>query len=323
MTSEKETAIELLEACNRRSFVRRAGLAGMAGVLAPATASLFTSRAQAAPLVPSLETDVAILNFALNLEYLEAEFYIYAVTGGGISDNGGSTAGGDGTGGGSVVIKANPKVPFSDSTIAGYAAEIAQDELNHVKFLQTALNDAGNFAVPAPNLNLLDSFNTLGNLALGMDFDPFASDLNFLLGAFIFEDVGVSAYHGGAPLIFTKAYLAAAASILAVEAFHASEVRTILYAMSQTAGAPIDIIKAVGAISDLRDMVDVANQGNKKDQGIFTNGAANIVPADANSVAFARTTTQVLRIVYGMGTAYEATPTPGLFFPNGLNGTIK
>ncbi len=324
MISEKQTAVELLEACNRRSFVRRASLAGMAGVLAPAAASLFApQQATAATPTPSVETDVAILNFALNLEYLEAEFYLHAVTGSGIAANGGSTSGGDGTPGGTVTVKANPQVPFTDSVVAGYAAEIAQDEANHVKFLQTALNDAGNFAVAEPNINLLDSFNTLGNLALGMNFDPFASDLDFLLGAFIFEDVGVSAYHGGAPLIFTKAYLAAAAAILAVEAFHASEVRTILYNMSQTGTAPIDIIDTVKKISDLRDMVDVANQGNKKDQGIFTNGAANIVPADANSVAFARTTTQVLRIVYGMGTTYQGKPTPGLFFPNGMNGTIK
>ncbi len=324
MTSEKATAIELLEACNRRSFVRRAGLAGMAGVLAPAAASLFTPQhAKAAAPTPSVETDVAILNFALNLEYLEAQFYLYAVTGGGIEDNGGSTAGGDGTSGGSVVIKDSPQVPFSDSVVAGYAAEIAQDELNHVTFLQSALNAAGNFAVAQPDLNLLDSFNTLGNLALGMDFDPFADDLSFLLGAFIFEDVGVSAYHGGAPLIFTKAYLAAAAGILAVEAFHASEVRTILYGMSQTGTAPIDIIAAVQAISDLRDGIDTANAKNQKDQGISLNGAANIVPADANSVAFSRTTNQVLRIVYGMGTGVKGKPQPGLFFPNGLNGTIK
>ncbi len=322
MSSEKETVLEVLQACNRRSFVRRTSLAGLAGAVVPAAASLFApEHAQAAMVTPSLETDLAILNFALNLEYLEAEFYLYATTGTGIVGNGGTTASGDGTTpGGTVTIKANPKVTFSNAVVSGYAAEIAEDEFNHVKYLQGAL---GTNAVAAPNIDLENSFNALGQMALGAPFDPFVDDTSFLLGAFIFEDVGVTAYHGGAPLIYTNAYLKAAAAIMTVEALHAGEVRTLLYNASQASADPSVIINMVKGISDLRDMVDASNSANKKDQGIYTNGASNIFPLDANGLAFARTTNQVLRIVYGMGTAVGGSPTPGTFFPNGMNGVIK
>ena len=352
MSSTKEIYREVLEASNRRSFLRRAGLASMVGAVAPALAPLLTpTRAKAAP-TPSAALDVDILNFALNLEYLEAEYYLYATTGMGISDNKGNTASGDGkTAGGSVVIKDSPKVPFSNSIVADYANEIAQDEFNHVKFLQSALGAAH---VAAPNIDLLNSFIAVGQMAAALNpaanfpasFDPFADDVGFLLGAFIFEDVGVTAYHGAAPLIYdVAAYIPAAAGILSVEAFHASEVRTILFqlgsaqltAMTQASPVqpPVDpvtgnttgiqILQAVQAISDLRDMVD--NTSHDKDQGITSdgtpNGVANIVPTDANSLAFSRTTNQVLRIVYGMGTAALGHPKPGTFLPSGMTGAIS
>ena len=70
------------------------------------------------------------------------------------------------------------------------------------------------------------------------------------------------------------------------------------------------------AIANTRAKLD--GTGND-DIGVGTdaNGAATIVNADSNAIAFSRTTTQVLSVVYGGGSA------GGAFFPNGLNGTIK
>jgi len=241
--------------------------------------------------------DAAILNFALNLEYLEAEFYIRAATGAGLaaSDTYGLGIQGAVTGGRAVT--------FDTPAIQQYANEISQDELNHVRFIRSVLAEK---TVAEPAIDLTNSFNTLAQAAgLGSSFDPFASENDFLLGSFIFEDVGVTAYHGAAPLVHNKAVLSAAAGILAVEAYHASEIRLLLLQRGFTA--------EVQKISDLRAILS----GAADDQGILLNGVANIVPTDANSLAFSRTTRQVLNIVYGAPDA-----TSGLFFPAGLNGAI-
>ena len=231
-------------------------------------------------------TDAAVLNFALNLEYLEGEFYSLAVNGTRLST---AVAGDDSA---TLTVKSNPQVNFATPAIAAYAAEIAQDESNHVAFLRA--NTPG--AVNRPAIDLQNSFNAAITAASGgavTAFDPFADELSFLLGAFIFEDVGVTAYMGGATLITNKTYLNAAAGILAVEAYHAATVRTLLAQRgNQTYGnTGLTVFQVVDAISNLRDNVD-NNGGNAfsqadDDQGL-ENGA-NIVPTDSNSIAFART----------------------------------
>jgi hypothetical protein len=242
--------------------------------------------------------DTDILNFALNLEYLEAEYYLRAI-GQQLSD------GDRGMGAGMVV--GGSEVPFtSGSLIQQYANEIAEDELAHVRFLRSALGGA---VVPAPDINFTDAFNAIG-------FDPFADEFNFLLGAFVFEDVGVTAYNGAAPLITDKNILAAAASILAVEAYHAGEIRVVLFALGQANPTLIDM---ANAISDARDMFDSDGVDNDQliTEGAAADGDANIVPTDSNGLAFSRTTDAVLRIVY-----LNSDSEPGGFFPSGLNGSI-
>jgi len=274
-------------------------------------------------------TDNDILNFALNLEYLEAQFYNLAANGVTIDKlmtpvpvtvNGGAA--------GTVTLKPSfAKVPFSNPTVAAYAAEVATEETKHVKFLQSAL---GTNAVSMPNIDLYNSFNTLATAAgIGSAFDPFANDANFLIGAYIFEDVGVTAYHGAAGLISDKkTILPAAVGIHAVEAYHAGLIRTTIAGLDAAAGNTT-LSGLTQKISAARAKLANPSGTPVDDVGVSTvsvalNGSSNnyqastIVDADSNSIGFARTTTQVIAIVTGGSSTNK-----GAFFPSGLNGTIK
>jgi len=308
-----ETRKEKLE--QRRSFFKNVGglSVGLVGgtFLSACGGSVKDAVAQMAQ-----PTDIDILNFALNLEYLEAQFYSFAVFGTGLAANllTGSGAQGAVTGGRQVM--------FRDPLVAQYAKEIAQDEIAHVGFLRAALGTAA-VAQPALDIGGTDpngAFSTAaraaGLVGPGVAFDPYANDENFLLGAFIFEDVGVTAYKGASPLIQNKTFLEAAAGILAAEAYHAGLVRTVLYSKGLATPA---LRTAATAISDARDSLDGSSD---VDQGIVnaTDGTlSNIVPLDKDGIAFSRTPGDVLNIVY----LNKESVTMGGFFPRGANGTLN
>lgn len=299
------------EQAGRRSSLARFG-AGALAAGALATLGGRKARAQTLPAVQTVDaaavTDGDVLNFALNLEYLEAEYYLRAVTGTGLQSayTGGSS--------GNVMAPSTTLVPFQTTAIANWALRIANDELSHVNFLRLGIAAQNYTPVPEPQIDLVDSFTTLaiaaGLITDGQTFNPFASEIDFMVGAYIFEDVGVTAYAGAAALLTNPDNIAYSASILAVEAEHAGCIRSYLAAAG---GGSV-----TNAISALRQKLSTVTD-NGTDLSASGGNPFTFANTDYNGQVYRRTPQEVLNIVYGApGTGVAA----GLFFPAGLNGAV-
>ena len=343
MANQETQLLDEIIVTSRRKMLTF-GAASLAGLVA---GSAKYAEAQAASY-----TDADILNFALNLEYLEANFYYMAAFGTTIDvANSASTAAGapmitlSGTVGTAGTVSGGSKVPFTTIQVASYAIETAVEEGKHVATLLSAL---GGSAAAQPAINIGTSFQTLAAAANSVtpagnippSFSPYASDDTFLIGAYVFEDVGVTAYHGAASLLTTSSNLVVAAGILAVEAYHAGLIRTTLNYLDPDGS--MGLVGYTTSISNLRSALSQAGllgaapsatsyDANPDDYGLGTfttpkglGGGATatstrLVDANpTNVVAFARNTTQVLNIVTGGGAGQRynrSQPGYGSLFP--------
>jgi hypothetical protein len=324
---------------SRRKFLAGAGAsAGTIAALNLAGCGGSTTTMISTPTTPTF-TDADILNFALNLEYLEAQFYLYAATGSGLAPydiTAGSASPYQATG---AVIKGEAAaVPGLTSAQQQILNEIAFEEQAHVRFLRNALGSA---AVPMPDIDLsffgpLAATANITTAPTGTgSFNPFSSFDYFLVGAFIFEDVGVTAYSGAAPLIspagVAAGYLTAAAGIMAVEAYHAGYVRTSLTGRAISAGsaAAYPYLGAANLVEALRATLTVGDSAAPSTASSvetlltlptsLTTPSSIVAASASNAVGFARTVDQVLHIVYGSPTVGAKS---GGFFPNGVNSTF-
>jgi len=289
-TVEKLSSIATARALNRRNFMAALGMTGAAAGAALLSGCTSSTVAVSTTTVAPGESDV--LNFALNLEYLEATFYSYITQG---VDLPASVTVGSG-----AISGAPAKLTFATQQITDQLNEIYFDELNHVIALRTLLASA---AVPRPAINLAAA-GTISTAAIALSI------------ARQFEDVGATAYAGALTLL-TSSSLNYAIQILAVEGFHAGALRlvsiqnSISYSQADSLDVkPFDPGSAAAAAA-----------GPTASGAFFaTAGAASASSSTPAGFAFTRTTSQVLQILYG--TAGVIGTTKGGFFPNGLNGLI-
>lgn len=328
---DRETLLEVFDIAERkrterRRFIKMASTAVAASAGAAMLSACGGDDDNNVPIAPTptptpVSTlpagDADVLNFALNLEYLEANYYTFAAFGAGLNT---TLTSGTGTQG---AVVGGRKVPFADASVAAYAFEIAADENAHVQFLRQTL---GSSAVAQPAINIdggatgafTAAARSAGVVGPTGTFDPYASDETWLLGGMLLSDVGVTAYKGSASLISNKIILEAAAGILAVEAYHSGLLRTLLYRKGL---AMPDLRTNTNLISNARDAIDNPVDDDQGIGPVTIDGAdaSNIVPSDSNGIVFGRKAGDVLNIAYlNAGAA-----TSGGFFPAGVNGNIR
>jgi rubrerythrin len=166
-----------VQGMTRSSFILRGALAAGSlygvGAVTPFVSGAFAE---------SGGGDVEILNFALTLEYLEADFYNVK----------GKTVG----------LKGTAKT---------YAKMFGEEEADHVNALTATIKQLGSKPVAKPSFVF-----------------PATSESTFLALASVLENTGVGAYNGAAPSLQSKEVLAAAGSIVQIEARHAAAINLLI-----------------------------------------------------------------------------------------------
>ena len=167
----------------RATFFRKAAVGGGAVLGSTAFLGMLPELAMGKP---SKKQDLAILNYALTLEYLEAAFYNTAITNG---------------------------KGFSNEAMT-FAETVALHENTHVTALKKTIKSLGGKPVASPTFDFKGTTD---------------KEDTFLATALVLENTGVHAYLGQAGRLQSKALLGAAASILTVEARHASAAAILVY----------------------------------------------------------------------------------------------
>lgn len=316
---------------DRRDFLRSAGsvsavVAGASllaacggnnnnGNAAPTPTPTPTASGSATPTPsPTPLTDADVLNFALNLAYLEAQYFSVVTTGAGLPANLLTGAGTAGTASG------GRQRVFADPVLGQFAREIAADTRTQVSLLRGVIGTPV-IAQPAIDLGVAatSAFSNIARTAglitgASATYDVYASDEQVMLGAFVFADLAVTAYRGIAAGVTGATFVDAIGGMVAAKAYHAGLIRAALYRKGIATPAILD---ATEALSKARDDFDGAND---IDQGVKpVNNASNVVPTDGSGLTFTRLPAQALNILY----LTRASVSLGGFFPAGVNGALK
>ncbi|XP_073053285.1 desiccation-related protein PCC13-62-like [Primulina eburnea] len=264
------------------------------------------------------KSDVDLLEFPLNLEYLEAEFFAWGAFGHGLDVLEPNLTSGGPPPIGVQIAKLSP-------LIRDITAQFAYQEFGHLRAIKRTVP-----GFPRPLLDLsVANFATVMNNAFGKKlhppFDPYANDLNYLLASYVIPYVGLTGYVGANPKLQSPTAKKLVAGLLGVESGQDAVLRALLY---EHAGLPVipygyTVAEFTNKISNLRNSL---GKEGLKDEGLIVKpelgpegkSAGNVLAGDRDSLAYGRTPEEILRIVYGSGNESQ----PGGFYPRGADGAI-
>ncbi|XP_022758021.1 desiccation-related protein PCC13-62-like [Durio zibethinus] len=258
------------------------------------------------------------IQFAQNLEFLEAEYFTYDALGKGLDAFAPELAKG-----GPPPIGA--RKANLDPVTRQIIEEFGYQEIGHLRAIVTTVG-----GIPRPLLDISsENFAKLFDKAVGYcldpPFDPYADTANFLTASYAIPYMGLVGYVGTIPYLANYTSRRLVASLLGVESGQDAVLRALLYGKACEKVVTYDITVAdfTNVISGLRNQLakcDIKDEGLivPLKLGAENRTTSNILSADTNSLSYARTPPEILRVVYGDGDEHK----PGGFFPEGANGKI-
>ncbi|KAF6142648.1 hypothetical protein GIB67_015134 [Kingdonia uniflora] len=262
--------------------------------------------------------DVDKIQFALNLEFLEAEFFLFGATGFGLDKNAPELAMGGPPPIG--VRKAN-----LDDVTERIINEFGLEEVGHLKAIIETL---GGFPRPLLDLssqNFAEVMDDAFGYKLYPPFDPYLNSINYMLASYVIPYMGLVGYVGTNPYLKGYKSKRLLAGLLGVESGQDAVIRTYLYERVDLVVHPYNqtVAKFTDRISQLRNRL--AGCGIK-DEGLIVppqlgaeqRTSSNVLAANELSLSYDRSPAEILRVVYGSGKENV----PGGFYPNGGNGKI-
>ncbi|KAK7303653.1 hypothetical protein RJT34_14566 [Clitoria ternatea] len=264
------------------------------------------------------KSDADLLEFPLNLEYLEAEFFLFGSLGHGLD-----VVAPNLTEGGPPPIGA--KLAKLGPLVKDVIFQFALQEVGHLRAIKSTVK-----GFPRPLLDLSsESFAKVMDSAFGRPlhppFDPYANEINYLIASYVIPYVGLTGYVGANPLLQNSTSKKLVAGLLGVESGQDAVIRALLYERKALQVVPYNasVAEFTNRISELRNRL---GKDGVKDEGLVVPkklGAegkvkGNILAGDKYSVAYPRTPKEILRIVYGGGDEHV----PGGFYPLGACGRI-
>ncbi|KAI3961221.1 hypothetical protein MKX01_035807 [Papaver californicum] len=246
--------------------------------------------------VPIYPEDVHFLQFALNLEHLEADYFLFGALGYGLDQVAPELAMGGPPPKGAK--KAN-----LDELANRIIEEFGYQEVGHLRVIKSTVG-----GIPRPLLDLSAS-----NLATIMDnafghhleppFDPYANSINYMLSSYVIQYVGLTGYVGMNP--FLNGYKIKRTSQELVHPYN--------YTVAEFTERISKLKNNLGRCGIKDEGVTVP-----MNLGAENRTTSNVLSAMHDSKSYGRTPAEILRIVYGTGNEHV----PGGFLPNGGDGKI-